>query len=346
MSPEAVAPAPRPGPQRSLPATPARAPGSARRTTSLDMSRPDGPLGRVRTDVRGQDVRTDGAGRGRVVARVGLTLDIDQRTGTIEAVTPVEGVEGAAGALDTLVGASVRSGFGRRLADTFPADAARRSLLYSALEDLGGGFLVAGYDLLRTGGIPADRALGEARARAQADVCVGWATGSPLLATLQVNGQSALPYGPAAPVIEGDDPLGWHPMAPLATGTVRRRRRLDVAPGAAAGDALAVHSHFRDSYAAPEDEGGEMVMHEYVVHAGVDGEGRLGRVAVEPRVLPWRECPGAVASAQRLVGVPVAEVAARARRELIGPTTCTHLTSTLRCLADLVALPPAAMIPT
>ncbi len=82
-------------------------------------------------------------------------------------------------------------------------------------------------------------------------------------------------------------------------------------------------------------------MHEYVVRAVVDRRRRLARVEVEPRVLPWRECPGAVASAQRLVGVSVDEIPARVRRDLVGTTTCTHLNSTLRCLTDVGALAPA-----
>jgi hypothetical protein len=79
-------------------------------------------------------------------------------------------------------------------------------------------------------------------------------------------------------------------------------------------------------------------MHEYLVDADVDGDGRLVRVVVDPRVLPWRECPGAVASAQRLVGAAVAEIPPRVRSDLVGPGTCTHLSSTLRCLADVEAL--------
>jgi hypothetical protein len=70
---------------------------------------------------------------------------------------------------------------------------------------------------------------------------------------------------------------------------------------------------------------------------------RLSSIAVQPRVLPWYECPGAVASAQQIVGTTIADVATRARKVLVGPSTCTHLTSTLRCLADVQAL--ASLVP-
>ena len=39
-----------------------------------------------------------------------------------------------------------------------------------------------------------------------------------------------------------------------------------------------------------------------------------------------------------MVGVTLDELAARVREELKGATTCTHLNSTLRTLADLNAL--------
>jgi hypothetical protein len=38
------------------------------------------------------------------------------------------------------------------------------------------------------------------------------------------------------------------------------------------------------------------------------------------------------------VGVPVTDLPARVRAELVGPATCTHLNSTLRSLADVAAL--------
>jgi hypothetical protein len=75
-------------------------------------------------------------------------------------------------------------------------------------------------------------------------------------------------------------------------------------------------------------------MHEYVVAARFDEARRLTSIEVEPRVLPWNECPGAVGTAQLLVGVALEEVAARVTSDFAGVTTCTHLNSTLRSLSD------------
>jgi hypothetical protein len=97
-----------------------------------------------------------------------------------------------------------------------------------------------------------------------------------------------------------------------------------------------VHSHFRDSYTG---EVPEMALHEYTVDALVV-DGAITGVEVDPRVLPWAACPRAVASAGQVEGVAVAEVARLARKELLGVATCTHLTSTIRLLADVRALMP------
>jgi hypothetical protein len=316
----------RPGPHDPVADTPPRAPRSARRTMSLDMTRPDGLFGPLVADIRGQDVVTDGDGQGSVVDRLHVALHIDQRTREIVEVEEVA----VSRPLPDLAGSA--SGIGRRLADVYPEEHAARALLCSALEDLGGALLVAGYALLYAGAIPGSREFADERARRQADICAGWATGTPLLESLRVDGVAALPIGPAAPTIEDADPLGWHAMAPMATTTVRRRRRLDVTAGD--GERRRLESHFRDSFAGPD---GEQVMHEYQLEATVVG-GIVEGLTVEPRVLPWYECPGAVASAQQVVGVALADLPGRVRADLVGAHTCTHLNSTLRCLADACAL--------
>ena len=328
-----VPPQPDPGPQRPAPTTPPRAPASSRRTTSIDITRPHGLTGPVVAVLAGQDLATGAAGRATVVERISVAVPIDAADGT------VAGFQGAgATGLAGLVGAGLRSGFGRRLAAALPGEAEARTLRYSLLEDLPGAFLVSGYALLRAGLLAGDPRRSRARAGAQADVCVGWAVGGPLHAALADHGHTAVPWGPPAPVPEREEPAGWHPLAPLGAGTVRRRRRLDVAGDGGGG--LAVQAHFRDSYSGDDLE---MVMHEYAVEATVDRHGRIGGIEVDPRVLPWAACPGAVASAARVVGVALRDLGRAVRRDLVGPATCTHLSSTIRSLLDVVALaPPSA----
>jgi Protein of unknown function (DUF2889) len=291
----AVAP-PRPGPRRALATSPAPAPGSVRRTTSIDVTRPDGLLGPVVAVLAGRDRAVDALGRARVLGEVSPAVRVAE-SGVIESI------EGdVPPGLGGLVGTDLRSGFGRRAAAALPEVAARRTLWASLLDDLAGAYLVSGYALARGGVLP-DAATGPER----------------------------------------DDPAGWHALPPLRRGTVRRRRLLEVARAAAGPPGLDVRAHFRDSWTG---DGTEIALHEYEIQAVVDGAGRLARVEVDPRVLPWEACPGAVGSAARVVGVAVADLPARVRADLAGPSTCTHLNSTLRSLVDVPALAAADTVAT
>ena len=64
----------------------------------------------------------------------------------------------------------------------------------------------------------------------------------------------------------------------------------------------------------------------------------LTTIAATANVLPWQECPGAVASATRLAGLPITDLRRVVRRELTGTSTCTHLNDVLRLLADVEVL--------
>ena len=80
-------------------------------------------------------------------------------------------------------------------------------------------------------------------------------------------------------------------------------------------------------------------MHEYTMSGTVDlRTGRIGSVSARANVLPWVECPGALASAQRVDGMELSELRSRIRKEFVGRSTCTHLNDSLRSLADVTAL--------
>jgi len=345
-------PTPVAGPHRPLPHTPVLAVGGARRTTSIDVVRPEGLAGPIDAHLHGRNLVRGDDGVARPTDRLALRVRIDAVSGLITEVDDHSTASGPArapadgGALG-LVGADVRRGLVRAVVDALPDDAARRSLRYSALEDLNGANLVSGYAPLRAGlyvGTPED---GEARAAMQVDVCAGWARGGAMVERLRLTGNNAVPMGPVAPPL--DDPtaraLGgaagaWHELPVLAEHTVRRARRLDVHPPRSAGERGRLVAHFRDSYQAADHE---MVLHEYVVSADLVAGGAgpglvLDSIEVDVRVLPWDECPAAAASATRLDGTAVADLPARVRAELVGPSTCTHLNSTMRSLADADAL--------
>jgi hypothetical protein len=315
-------PTPPPGPQHPLTRTPARVPGSVRRTTTIDITFPDGIGERVVADVRGRDLRTNADGTFDVLEAFAVTI-------TFEAWTmKIVSAEGA----EELAGLELNGTFAPAVIERFPDDAARRSVFYSALEDLRGAQLVSGYAALREGLIPDDPTFAEITVARQSDICVGWAGDGSVIETLRTFGHNPIPVGPPAPSIDDDDPLGWHAVAPLALHTVRRRRRTEVTTN---GDGMRVEHHFRDSHCGRDTE---RVMHEYLVDATFGADTKLATIAVDARVLPWHDCPGATASAPRLIGVALDEFPTRVRSEFRGVTTCTHLNSTLRTLADAHAL--------
>jgi hypothetical protein len=87
--------------------------------------------------------------------------------------------------------------------------------------------------------------------------------------------------------------------------------------------------------------GDETVVHEYAAGGSVDARRRMiVDLGARALMLPWAECPAAVASAERLRGTSFDDLRLRVRRELVGTATCIHLNDTLRPLADLGALLP------
>ncbi len=296
-----------------------------RRTTSIDTQYPEPGATKVAITVRGRDLHTPADANARVVDSLDFDLDADLALGAVSGFA----LSGPAAALN---GAALRAGFRRDLGERL-ADAARaRTLLYSVLEDLPGAFLVSGYALVREKFWPEDPADGPARALRQVNVCAGWEAERTPHLTLVANGVTPLPYGPVAPVLEADDPIGWHALAALSFGTVRRRRVMDVWRD---GSTVIARAHFRDSFTSHDQE---TVMHEYATDVVVDGGGVVGSLVVTPRVLPWAECPNAIASAQEVVGLHTDEIGERVRRDFHGTRTCTHLNSTLKTLADIAAL--------
>ena len=312
------------GPHDPATTTPARAPGSVRRTSSIDTDRPDGRAGPALVDARARDLVTGADGTVTASDEVRLRLVVDPG-GTIESITASPAVDG----IEALEGRPVGSGFRRALAAALPAEVARRSLAHLLLDDLPGASLVAGYALVRHEPAPFRKGSN------LAGVCAGWAEGASFIRTAEATGFIPVPVGPPVPPdTEGDDPAAWHDMTPLPPGAMRRRRRLDLS-----GDG--VDAHFRDSH---HDTVGELVVHEYAVSARIDrAAGALADVTAAALVLPWAECPGATSHAGRVDGVPLAELHDMVRSELRGDISCTHLNDMLRSLADLEAL--VALVP-
>jgi Protein of unknown function (DUF2889) len=358
------------GPHDPVLVTNARLAGSVRRTTNIDTTRPDGLFADARVDGRARDVRTNPDGTTDVVAEawVRATVSPQQTLLSIETSPDVP-------ALQQLLGGSVGSGFRSRFNEVLRQAGTHESgthesddgsLLYLLLDDLPGATLVSGYVLLRSGALdapaPAAAPTGPVPAPAAAptgpaapaeqpppqrpapnmgrmgDLCAGWALDATMMVHVRTTGLIPVPVGPPAPVLEREgDPFSWHAMADLPPFSIRRRRRLDLIAPATAGEAHRIDLHFRDSHVG--GDGVETVLHEYTVTGSADtGSGQIVSVAARAQVLPWLECPGAVASAERLAGMELSSLRPTIRHDFVGRSTCTHLNDSLRSLADITAL--------
>jgi hypothetical protein len=235
-----------------------------------------------------------------------------------------------------LLGRVVSSGF--RAAVDAETNAEPGTLLYLLLDEAPAATLVGGYSVMHAvhrGDLqPVDngRRRPPGPALQVADLCAGWQTGGVIMTELDSGGSVPQVTGPVAPVI--DDPAdqwAWHETGPLPANGVRRRRRIDVV-GAPSGT-VEIDAFFRDSHMSPA--GQETILHEYTIHAVADTvEDRMIRCSATPRVLPWRECPQAAASAMRLAELPFAGLRRHIRAQFTGPPTCTHLNDALRALED------------
>jgi hypothetical protein len=331
------------GPQNAVVAGPPRPAGSIRRTTNIDTLRPDGLQGDAVVDARARDLRTNPDGSADVVATATLQARISP-TGVLLSISSSPDIP----ALRGLVGSPAGAGFRSRFNALVSNGCEDGSLLYLLLDDLPGATLVSGYALVRGGGL--DESPGPARSPstaatgpfpdfgAQNDICAGWAHDATMMVHLRGTGSLPVPLGPPAPALEQvADPLSWHEMAELTPHAVRRRRRLDLVAPSGTEPEHRLDLHFRDSHV--DNEGRETIMHEYTVVGTADlGAGRIGSISARAHVLPWMECPGALASAQRIDGMKLSVLRTRVRKEFVGRSTCTHLNDSLRSLADVTAL--------
>jgi Protein of unknown function (DUF2889) len=322
--------------------TPVRVPGSARRTTSIEMDTRDGLVlaGRARdlvTPTRGDAVVVDEAW---FRARVGDYLG-GQIIEAFSASPTIDGLEG-------LVGRSASRGFRRELQRLADEQGMVGRPIFQLLDDIPGTALVSGYapELERRDSgvaapprpLPAEGA--PPHLLALTGVCAGWQEGGAIVANVLEVGHVPIAVGPEAPPLDRpDDPIAWHDLPdPIPPHGMRRRRRIDVVPPLSPHEGLlAVDAMFRDSYVTAG--GVETVVHEYTFTADVDPVTRVVlRAEAIARALPFAQCPEAAGSATRLVGEGLDDLRARIRAEFVGATTCTHLNDMLRAFADVGVL--------
>jgi Protein of unknown function (DUF2889) len=319
-------------PRHSAGAAPLRMPGSARRTSSIDVSWPDGRAGNMRLVGRARDVVTAKAGgRPVIYAEDGFEalLSPERSIVSIEADPP-------RAALSRLVGERGGGGLRRALQQVIPEERLNATPLYLILDDIAGSSLVAGWawsqwdpNWLETSraalkGFDLEKAF-----RSREGICSGFAPGSSAFSP-KTNRSGT----PTSDLRNPDDPEGWHAFT-AQDGSVglRRARRIDVRLG----KDILIDSAFQDS--ATTSSGGRAVVHEYRLTASADHKSlRLRSIEAEPRVLPFIECPSAVNNVGLLLDTPLPELRDKVLAELKGTAGCTHLNDALRALAEVPVL--------
>lgn len=322
-----------PAPRRSAGPAPVRPAGSVRRTSSIDVSWPEGRAGHARFVGRARDVATGLAGGPpRVLAEDSFEarLTSERMIVSIEADPPRPG-------LARLVGERGGGGLRKVLQVAVPEERRQAAPLYLILDDLAGASLVAAWAWsqwepdwlnLRREGVTDARF--EELFRSKVGICSGFAPGSAAL-----DPKADRSHGAPAPELRNpDDPDGWHAFT-VQDGApgMRRARRIDVTLG----ESIVVDSAFQDSATTPA--GGRQGVHEYTLTLTADPASlKVVSIEAQPRILPFPECPTAAANLSRLVGVPLPELRERVLTELKGVLGCTHLNDAVRALAEVPAL--------
>jgi hypothetical protein len=313
------------GPRSGGPGTPARRRPSLRRTTSITTVWPT--AGRAQLSAYGRDLRTGTDGIDEVVAQIGFTAHLDERTRRLTEIVPSPGTP----VLEMLVGLTVASGFRGCVTEATQGQIAPWSVLALLLDDLPGAALVSGYSHLHAGTMVHADPASVASRRA---ICAGWAPDGVMMVAIRQHGRVPTPTGPpAASLQRDDDPVAWHQIPEPDERSTCRVRRLDVwvdDDGLVHGDVA-----FRDTHRSSDGE--VTTFHEYTAQISVR-QGIIEDLAVQPHVLPWRECPSAVASATLLVGSPADRIKQHVRARGTGESTCTHLDDVLRSMTHVEAL--------
>ena len=317
--------------------TPARRPGSARRTSSLDMVWPDGIGTSLHLVGRARDLVTTRSGDAVAVdaASIHAVVDNDRRVVAIDADPARPGIEGLVGAQG---GTYMRSAIDAAL----PGEREAATPLHVMLDDIAGTSLIAGFVWTRH--MPpaefaalrrsAPSGFGQRKGKI---ICSGLRPGGSAQQAFAGEIESVHAIRTAGPLVIDDDELAWHEFPERPVVSMRRHRRVDVTP---VDGMLEIDSFFRDSYWEPD--GTEMALHEYTVVATVDvSDLTLRSVEATPRVLPFPECQWAPEHVALLIGRPVHTFRSDVQTTLTELQACTHLNDMLRCLTEVPALAAA-----
>src|SRR5262245_40311960 len=217
--------------------TPARTPGSIRRTSNLDMWSDPDDRRTMWIRCRARDLLTTRDGSAHILG----AARVDVRTGANRVVEEIDADPSHPG-LVQLVGQRGGGGFRKQIDAAVPGERDAGTLLFYLLDDVPAAALIGAYvwskfdaDGRARADMPAPPANSPAVAPlaiAMENICAGWRTGGTPM-ELMTSGRPPIGPTPEAPdLTPADDPLSWHELHQLPRASMRRRRRVDVALGA------------------------------------------------------------------------------------------------------------------
>jgi Protein of unknown function (DUF2889) len=325
------APAIFPWARQSAGPAPIRRPGSVRRTTSIDVHWPNGWGLASIMEGAARDILTPLQGGAPVILGEGrYAITVSPMREILEiSVTPDHPNA------QQMVG--IRGGGASRIALGQIMGSINGTPLYQIMDDFAGASLVSGWIWsVWSDDWQARMQSSESQQtrRKMTNICTGFTEGASSLSEdggPDASGQSKTEVGP---LVNPHDSAGWHDLPHQEGPRFRRARRLDVWH-----DNGLIHCDigFQDSGSNPH--GTRTAVHEYQVTVTVDPENMtVTSLDATPLILPYRECPGAVANIKRLVGHDVASFRQDVLDTLPGNLGCTHLNDVLRSLADVPIL--------
>lgn len=303
-------------------------PGAVRRTTTIAIQPQDTWAKGQTVTARGRDLARNLSG-GVSVNHDGFAFDID----TNGRIAPNESDPGVPA---ELWGLHAQRGLRKNVAHLHlaqqlgPVDG-----LYDAmLDDVVGTTIASGYGRLHEApGQPTD-----SFASLMRHTCIGFSTMHGRGEQFDV--QQYFATKPPSIDFVPSDALAWHEDALMGPNSFRRRRMLQVAP--APNGVVEATGYFRDTFMTPD--GTELIVHEYGLNATLSGPTfTIDDIAATPGSLPLDHCPLAARSALMLEGLPASQIDTAVRRDIAGPSACTHLNDELRSLRLVPAL--LALIP-
>jgi hypothetical protein len=268
-----------------------------------------------------RDLLTRPDGSSWEVSAASIEALIDPAGFTIRAIRS----EPALPVLEELAGTSSARGLRARLRTVIPDEGQRGSGVHLLLDDLAGCSVIAPF-VVRRNLSEAAWAERYGHLRPAIGTCRGYRDGATaLVAPGELRDRTAS----VGPLANPSDPDGWHEFPGYVEPNTRRARRIDVWLD---GD-IYVDAWFQDSATSPD--GTRAAVHEYAITAVIDpASDELKELTATPRALPFPECPVAMDNLTRVIGTPARELRRAATHALHGVMGCTHLTDSVRELAD------------